>query len=143
MTMRQSFTAVIERNARLTGEFTTEPYEAAWAREARWFVRVLDSSGRAPRMLVRTQISPDGLHWCDLDAGTEQSVAPAEGPLHSWPAAEFGGWLRLRGTVVDGPAPTAPGGPDGPDGPNGPGGTDGPDGAPASVKVLIYLALKS
>ncbi|GAA2120242.1 hypothetical protein [Streptomyces synnematoformans] len=125
MTMRQSFTAVIERNATLAGEFTTEPYEAAWAREARWFVRVLGATRRA-RMLMRTQISPDGLHWCDLDGGTEQSVDPGEGPLHSWPAAEFGGWLRLRGTVVDGP-----------DGP------DGPADALASVKVLIYLALKS
>jgi hypothetical protein len=124
MTMRQSFTAVIERNATLAGEFTTEPYEAAWAREARWFVRVLDRSGHAPRMLVRTQISPDGLHWCDLDTGTEQSVAPAEGPLHSWSAAGFGGWLRLRGTVVDDVSP-------------------GPADAPPSVKVLIYLALKS
>lgn len=124
MTMRQSFTAVIERNATLAGEFSTEPYEAAWAREARWFVRVLGHSGRAPRMLVRTQISPDGLHWCDLDAGTEQTVDPGEGPLHSWSAAEFGGWLRLRGTVVDSPAAD-------------------PASAPASVKVLIYLALKS
>lgn len=126
--MRQSFTAVIERNATLTGEFATEPYEAAWAREARWFVRVLDSAGRAPRMLVRTQISPDGLHWCDLDAGTEQSVDPADGPLHSWPAEGFGGWLRLHGTVVDETAT---------------GTSDDRDGAPASVKVLIYLALKS
>ncbi|MFF0726160.1 hypothetical protein [Streptomyces sp. NPDC004134] len=127
MTMRQSFTAVIERNATLTGEFTTEPYEAAWAREARWFVRVLDASGRAPRMLVRTQISPDGLHWCDLDRGTEQSVDPDDGPLHSWPAEGFGGWLRLRGTVVDEPARDAP----------------DPGDAASSVKVLIYLALKS
>ncbi|MFI1869520.1 hypothetical protein [Streptomyces jumonjinensis] len=123
MTMRQSFTAVIERNATLTGEFTTEPYEAAWAREARWFVRVLGASGRSPRILVRTQISPDGLHWCDLD-GPERSVAPGEGPLHSWSTADFGGWLRLRGTVVD----DAPG--------------DPADGSP-SVKVLIYLALKA
>ncbi|MDR3081185.1 MAG: hypothetical protein LBV60_09715 [Streptomyces sp.] len=121
--MRQSFTAVIERNATLTGEFTTEPYEAAWAREARWFVRVLDSSGRSPRVLVRTQISPDGLHWCDLE-GPERSVAPGEGPLHSWPAADFGGWLRLRGTVVDDDAgdPAAVG---------------------SSVKAHIYLALNS
>jgi len=35
MVMHQSLTVVLERNARLTGEFTTEPYEVAWAREAR------------------------------------------------------------------------------------------------------------
>ncbi|MEV5707179.1 hypothetical protein [Actinoallomurus sp. NPDC052274] len=123
--MRQSLTAVIERNTTLTGEFTTEPYEAAWAGEARWFVRVLDSTGRSPRVLVRTQISPDGLHWCDLD-GVDQIVTPGDGPLHSWAATGFGGWLRLRGTVV---------GEQGPE--------DGSRDEAAAVKVLIYLALKA
>ncbi|MFB9836311.1 hypothetical protein [Actinoallomurus acaciae] len=123
MRMRQSLTAVIERNTTLTGEFTTEPYEVAWAGEARWFVRVLGATGRSPRLIARTQISPDGLHWCDLD-GIDQTVSPADGPLHSWPAADFGGWLRLRGTVAD----------------EGPGRS--PDEA-AGIKVLIYLALKA
>ena len=116
--MRQSFTAVIERNATLTGEFTTEPYEAAWAAEARWFVRVLDATGNAPRVLARTQISPDGLHWCDLD-GVDEAVSTDDGRLHSWSVSGFGGWLRLRGAVV-GETPEA-----------------------VRVKVLIYLALKS
>lgn len=118
--MRQSFTAVIERNATLAGDFATEPYEAAWAREARWFVRVLDSAGGSPRLVARTQISPDGLHWCDLD-GVDHAVTPGAAQTFSWPAAEFGGWLRLRGTVAD---------------------ENGADAA-ASVKVLIYLALKA
>ncbi|GLY75634.1 hypothetical protein [Actinoallomurus iriomotensis] len=123
MNMRQSLTAVIERNTTLTGEFTTEPYEAAWAGEARWFVRVLDAAGRRPRLVARTQISPDGLHWCDLDE-TDQSISPADGPVHSWPATGFGGWLRLRGTVVDEAADPAPD-------------------ESARLKVLIYLALKA
>ena len=69
--MRESFTAVLERNRTLAGEFATEPYEAAWAAEARWFVRTLKRTGSGTRLRVTTQISPDGLHWCDLDAGRE------------------------------------------------------------------------
>jgi hypothetical protein len=41
--MRQSFTAVVERNVTWQGEFAVEPYEAAWATEAIYFVRVLDA----------------------------------------------------------------------------------------------------
>lgn len=96
--MRQSLTVVVERNARLSGSFRTEPYEAAWATEARWFVRTLRRGTPETRVRVVTQISPDGLHWCDLDherdLGTES--------LASWPSERFGGWLRLRGRVVDG-----------------------------------------
>jgi len=39
--MRQSHTAVIERNVEWTASFTTEPYETAWATEAIFFVRIL------------------------------------------------------------------------------------------------------
>ncbi|RSN68695.1 hypothetical protein [Actinomadura sp. WAC 06369] len=119
--MRESFTAVLERNRTLAGEFATEPYEAAWAAEARWFVRTLERTGAAARMRVTTQVSPDGLHWCDLDA--EREIA---GDLVSWESTGFGGWLRLKGVV------------DAADG------TDAADGADApAAKVMIYLALKS
>ncbi|GAA3938223.1 hypothetical protein GCM10023085_19470 [Actinomadura viridis] len=118
--MRQSLTAVLERNRTLSGEFATEPYEVAWAAEARWFVRTLERSGAGARLKVTTQVSPDGLHWCDLEP--EREVA---GELETWTSAEFGGWLRLKGTVDPGGAPAE--------------GTGGP----ASVKVMIYLALKS
>lgn len=115
--MRQSLTVVLERNRVLCGEFATEPYEVAWAREARWFVRILELRGR-PRMDVTTQISPDGLHWCDLDG---PPVSLREPGLASWPVREFGGWLRLKGVVAAG----------------------GKAGAGMGAKVLIYLALKS
>jgi hypothetical protein len=95
--MQQSLSVVLERNARLSGEFATEPYEAAWAREARWFVRALDLSGT---LEAATQISPDGLHWCDLD-GCTMSLRQAGMVSHA--VREFGGWLRLKG-VVDGDA---------------------------------------
>lgn len=113
--MQQSLSVVLERNTRLSGTFTTEPYEAAWAREARWFVRVLDTDDHATVLSATTQISPEGLHWCDLDG----SGGTIEGQgLVSWPVREFGGWLRIKGSVS--------------------GGADN-----SVANVLIYLVLKS
>jgi hypothetical protein len=112
--MNQSLTVVLERNARLTGSFATEPYEVAWAREARWFIHVMDMVGSDTTLEATTQVSPDGLHWCDLDDGPARV---SEAGMVSWSVREFGGWLRLRGTVAAG------------------------DGAMA--RVMIYLALKA
>src|SRR5687768_8084732 len=112
--MQQSLSVVLERNTRLAGAFATEPYEVAWAREARWFIRVLDIEGEDTRLDAMTQISPDGLHWCDLG---DARVTAREPGLVSWPVREFGGWLRLKGAVEGDESPTA--------------------------KVMIYLVLKS
>lgn len=110
--MRQTQTAVLERYRVLDGDFATEPFEAAWAGEARWFVQVLESSTPTTRLRLTTQISPDGLHWCDADVPAQ--VADGEG-LISWPVREFGQWLRIKGSVT---------------------------GEEGSAKVLIYLTLK-
>lgn len=110
--MLQSQTAVLERNTVLSGDFVTEPFEVAWAREARWYFQVLDRTGN-PDISIVTQISPDGLTWVDLDS-TE--IRPANKPITSWAVREFGHWLRIRGSAGS---------------------------AGASVKVRIYLALKS
>ncbi|NED98213.1 hypothetical protein G1H11_23205 [Phytoactinopolyspora alkaliphila] len=112
--MRQSMTAVLERNTTFEGEFATEPYEAAWATEARWFVQILSagSDGEAGLRVV-TQISPDGITWCDYD--DIEHVATGVG-VTSWPVREFGHWLRVRGEV---------------------------DTAGAAVTARIYLAVKS
>lgn len=96
--MQQSLSVVLERNALLSGEFTTEPYEAAWAREARWFIHALEVHDPAARLEAVTQISPDGLHWCDL--GDDPKHLDDAG-LTSWSVHEFGGWLRLKGTVTN------------------------------------------
>lgn len=110
--MRQSQAAVLERYRVLSGEFATEPYETGWANEARWFVRVLEASTPDTKVVFTTQVSPDGLHWCDAEVPAQV----AEGPgLISWPVREFGQWLRIRGSV---------------------------EGADRSAKVLIYLTLK-
>jgi hypothetical protein len=86
-------TAVLERDTTFAARFATEPYEVAWAGEARWFVQHVGGDGTAAYV---TQVSPDGITWCDLDS-TEHVVAP--GKLISWPVAAFGHWLRLRATV--------------------------------------------
>jgi hypothetical protein len=110
--MRKSFTAVVSRNETYKDILETEPYECAWAGEARWFVRVLKTEGSAPRLALHSQVSPDGLFWCD----GEEAVLTAEGEgLYTLPVRNFGGWLRLRGKVT---------------------------GDDASFKVIIYLVLK-
>lgn len=94
--MRQSHAAVLERHTVLTGEFATEPYEVGWAVEARWFVRFVDPGTHSATLRVRTQVSPDGLNWCDEEE--PRTFATADG-LVSWPVREFGQWLRIAGTV--------------------------------------------
>jgi hypothetical protein len=92
--VNQSFTAVIEKNSTFDGPFDTEPYESAWAREARWFIRAIEIQGE---LTVTPQISPDGLFWCA--EGREPLVIHQPG-LYSFTLREFGGWLRLHGEMT-------------------------------------------
>ena len=94
--VRRSFTAVLEKNETFTAGFETEPYEAAWAGEARWFVKVQEMSA-GTRMAAVAQVSPDGLTWCDH--GTVGFVMTGVG-LYSQGLREFGHWLRLRVEMV-------------------------------------------
>jgi hypothetical protein len=110
--MQQSLTAVIERNTVFETDFTTEPYEAGWASEARWFIRVMESAETGSELALHPQVSPDGLFWCD--EGRPGLVVHSPG-LYSFSLRDFGGWLRLRGEVR---------------------------GETASYKVIISLALK-
>ncbi len=110
--MRNAFTAVIEQSNTYTGDFATEPYEAGWASEARWFIRVLEMSGESASLAVEPEISPDGLFWCA--EGTAPVEITGEG-MCSIPLQQFGSWLRLNVRI---------------------------DGNNPSAKVLIYLALK-
>ena len=64
--VRRSFTAVLERNIRINGPFTTEPYEVAWATEARLFVRILEMSADTV-LTVRPHLLP-GARQAILDA---------------------------------------------------------------------------
>ncbi len=93
--MRRSYTAIVERAVPLAGSFETEPYEAGWATEAIFFVRLLDGE---PGIGVQAhvEISPDGMHW--IPEGTELGAFTAEG-FAFCRTANFGNWLRLAGTV--------------------------------------------
>lgn len=98
--IRQSYTAVVERNQTWTGIFATEPYEAAWAGEAIFFVRALAAAGMPSDVQARVQISPDGIRWCDEGSAI---LLPAETErLTFTKVTHFGGWLRLVGTLPDG-----------------------------------------
>ena len=110
--LRRSFTAVLEKNATFTGDFATEPYEAGWALEARWFVRVLEIAGEQTELILRSQVSPDGLFWCE-DGGRPMHMTSVG--LDSRAVREFGSWLRLDARL---------------------------SGNNPRVKVMIYLALK-
>lgn len=98
MPIRRSHTAVLEKNSTFTSDFATEPYEVAWAIEARWFIRIFESEGEGVALYLRTQVSPDGLDWCD--DGGELSCEGVG--LYSVPVTQFGHWLRLEATLQGG-----------------------------------------
>lgn len=87
--MNHSYTAVVERNTIFAEELITEPYEVAWAREARVFVRALDLTGTIE---VSAEISPDGLFWTKEGSPPVRLEQPG---LVSFPLREFGHWLRI------------------------------------------------
>lgn len=116
--MRRFYTAVIEQGNAYGQDFATEPFEAGWASEARWFVRILggegqDESGEV-RVTAQPEISPDGLVWIG-NGGDPIRMSAAAGTMASCLVTGFGNWLRLSVRL---------------------------EGATRGVKFLIYLALK-
>lgn len=89
--MRESQTAVLERGVRLEEALVTEPFEVAWAAEARWFVQFLEPAADG-EVVLQVQVSPDGLAWTDHESAP--LTVPAEG-LVTVGVAAFGHWLRL------------------------------------------------
>ena len=104
MSMRQSHTAVVERNQLWEGDFVTEPYEAGWSHEAIFFLRILRAE-ESPIVNARVQISPDGIHWCD--EGSQMNFVVQQHTLDK-PSfvrvSHYGGWLRLAGRIAKGRA---------------------------------------
>ena len=111
--IRQSYTAVVERNRSWTGAYASEPYEAAWAGEAMFYVRALAAASVPQSTEARVQISPDGMHWCD--EGTLFPLPMATDEVTFGRVSQFGGWLRIAGELPPG----------------------------AEMTVIVYLALKS
>ena len=94
--MRESYTAVIARNETWAGDWTTEPYEAAWASEGIVFLRILKTEGRVEAIALELQISPDGIRW--VSEGNSVQIPPGQ-ELSFLRLKHFGGWIRLRGVV--------------------------------------------
>lgn len=102
--MRQSHTAIVERNVKWQGVFETEPYEVAWASEAIFFVRTLAVSGDLKDVRARVQISPDGIRWCD--EGTVVDLSGDVDGVTFCKVSHFGTFLRLVGELPKGVALT-------------------------------------
>ena len=98
--MRESHTAVVERNVEWRGDFVVEPYEVAWAGEAIYFVRALSVDNVSADTTAHVQISPDGMHW--VDEGTAFALPTAPDEVTCCRVAHFGGWLRLVGELPEG-----------------------------------------
>jgi hypothetical protein len=93
--MKQFSQIVLERRTRHAESFATEPFEAAWASEAIFFLTVEELE--AARIDARVQISPDGINW--VDEGTRFPAIETPG-LHFVRVKHFGGWLRLSCELI-------------------------------------------
>lgn len=96
--IRQSYTAVVERNQEMTGRFASEPYECGWASEAIFFVRCLETEGAVAGTTARVEISPDGMHW----AAEGTVLTLTENEVDFCKVSRFGNWLRLSGELPAG-----------------------------------------
>lgn len=94
MSLRRSYTAIVERNVLWQGEFDSEPYESAWASEAIFFVRALEVS-RDFAGTAHVQISADGIHW--VDEGSSFDLPKNRDEVTFCKVRHFGGFLRIRG----------------------------------------------
>lgn len=90
--MRESYTAAVERNVVCAGDFTSEPYEAAWADEAIFFIRIL-APGHKGKLKFMAELSPDGMRWCAEGTACEIAEGMDLGCIR---VRHFGGWLRIR-----------------------------------------------
>jgi hypothetical protein len=98
--MRQSITAVVERNGEWSGQFQAEPYETAWATEAIYFIRALEAENIPADAFARIQISPDGMHW--VSEGSSISLPSTPDQVTFCRIEKFGGWLRVVGELPAG-----------------------------------------
>jgi hypothetical protein len=98
--LRESNTIIVERNWTWSSAFKTEPNEAAWATEAIYFVRALNTSGELSGTTAQVQISPDGIHWCNEGTVIDLPAEPDQVTFAR--VSHFGGWLRVVGELPEG-----------------------------------------
>lgn len=99
----QSHLAIVTRNITWEGpgHVATEPHECGWAREAMVFIRALKPPAfpNGTRRL-NVEVSPDGMHWAPH--GTAIALPESQTAMTALPLTQFGGWLRLAGTLEAG-----------------------------------------
>lgn len=91
--MRQFSTSVVERKVHVAGPYDTQPFEAGWASEAIFFVRVESAADGLEELIAKVQLSADGINW--VDEGTTVWL-PTRQQTHFVRVRHFGGWLRLH-----------------------------------------------
>lgn len=96
--MQQNNTSVLARRIVIDSDYSSQPYEAGWAREAVIFVQV---EGDHPALTLATEISPDGITW--IRRGDAVTLAP-DATIAEMSLTAFGNWLRV---TVNGASPTA------------------------------------
>ena len=95
MSLRRSYTAIVERNVLWQGEYASEPYEAAWASEAIFFVRALEDANYVGG-IATVQISADGIHWIDEAHKDRACRRLRKTQVTFCKVAHFGGWLAAQ-----------------------------------------------
>jgi hypothetical protein len=95
--MRNFYTVVLERMKEYDQGFNTEPYEAGWASEAMFFIRIHEMTGTGVTMQSAVQVSVDGIDWIDEGSSFPPITTPGSYFLR---VKHFGGWLRLCNQVA-------------------------------------------
>ena len=98
--LQESHTAVVARGEHWRGEAATEPFEAAWAKEAIFFLRALKVEGNLRGTRAKIQISADGIHWADEGGSLPMPTQP--GKVTFARISHFGGFLRLTAALPEG-----------------------------------------
>lgn len=94
--MRQFQTSTLEQRKIVDTDFETHPLEVAWASEAIFFVDAEQLDGGDGHLLLKVQLSVDGVNW--LDEGT--AFDPIAGKVQAFQrVSHFGGWLRMKGML--------------------------------------------
>ena len=97
--MKRTYTAVVERAEPIKGTHESEPYEAGWADEALIFVKVRDGLDPEAQLMLRAQVSPDGIEWVDHHEASSSTVQ--RDGLAVLPIRNFGNWLRVVTACTD------------------------------------------
>ena len=85
----ESTTAVLVRGESVSNNYSTEPYEAGWAKEAIFFIYNLEKDIEGKFVV---QISPDGFNWA---TDQNQILIPKANSVAFIKLNHFGNWLKF------------------------------------------------